>query len=215
MKQGGERALKLIRAALPLLVLSFLCPTLASAQPQGRVDAYFGMGSARDGSSNQFVDLLGTGTSSLTSSMGGVFGTLGGGFMFKPNLGVGAEMSLRFAQGDYAGLGYRPIFFDFNGIWTPSFGTKRVMPEIQAGFGGLNLRFYGGAQNYNPYTGSSSNFVGSYNHFQLHTGFGLRVYVKQHVFVRPQFDYRWVHGLSDQFKSDSVTAYTIAVGYSF
>ena len=148
--------------------------------------------------------------------MGGVFGTFGGGFMLKPSLGVGAEMSLRFAQGDYySGVGYRPIFYDFNGIWTPSFGTKRVMPEIQAGFGGLSLRFYSGPQQYNYYTGSSSNFAGSFSHFQLHTGFGLRIYVKEHVFVRPQFDYHWVHGLSDQFKSDSVTAYTIAVGYSF
>jgi hypothetical protein len=205
--------LKLIRAALPLFVLSFLYPTLANAQ--GRVDVYLGMGSAHDGTTGQYVDLLGTGNYSLTNSMSGVFGTFGGGFMLKSSLGVGAEMSLRFAQGDYAGLGYRPVFYDFNGIWTPSFGTKRVMPEVQVGFGGVNLRFYGGAQTCDYYTGSCSNFAGSSNHFQLHAGFGLRLYVKQHVFVRPQFDYRWVHGLSDEFKSDSVTAYTLAVGYSF
>ena len=205
--------MKLIRAALPLLVLIFLCPTLANAQ--GRVDVYFGMGAAHDGIGPS-QDLFGTGTSYVPNSMGGVFGTFGGGFMLKPSLGVGAEMSLRFAQGDYySGVGYRPIFYDFNGIWTPSFGTKRVMPEIQAGFGGLSLRFYSGPQQYNYYTGSSSNFAGSFSHFQLHTGFGLRIYVKEHVFVRTQFDYHWVHGLSDQFKSDSVTAYTIAVGYSF
>jgi hypothetical protein len=173
------------------------------------------MGSAHDGTTGQYVDLLGTGNYSLTNSMSGVFGTFGGGFMLKSSLGVGAEMSLRFAQGDYAGLGYRPVFYDFNGIWTPSFGTKRVMPEVQVGFGGVNLRFYGGAQTCDYYTGSCSNFAGSSNHFQLHAGFGLRLYVKQHVFVRPQFDYRWVHGLSDEFKSDSVTAYTLAVGYSF
>ncbi len=148
--------------------------------------------------------------------MGGVFGAFGGDFMLKPSLGVGAQISLRFAQSDYQpdlGVSYRPIFYDFNGIWTPSFGTKRILPEIQAGFGGMSMRFYAGPQYCTYY--SCTNFIGSSNHFQLHTSFGFRIYVKERVFVRPQFDYHWVHGLSQELNSDSVMTYTLALGYSF
>jgi hypothetical protein len=204
--------LKIQRATITLVFLLLLGH--ASGYAQGRIDMYFGMGTARDGSTNQLVDMLGTGTPMLTSSMGGVFGTVGGAVMLRPSLGAGAEVSFRFAQGDYAGLGCRPIFYDFNGIWSPALGTKRVMPEIQAGFGGVSLRFYGGTQYYNYYTGTYSNFAGSINHFQLHTGLGLRFYVKPHFFIRPQFDYHWVRNLNE-FQSNSVLAYTVAIGYSF
>lgn len=146
--------------------------------------------------------------------MGGVFGTVGGALMLRPSLGVGGEVSFRFAQGNYAGLGYRPIFYDFNGIWLPTLGTKRVMPEFQGGFGGVSLRFYGGTQYCSYYTGTCSNFAGSINHLQLHTGFGLRFYVKPNLFIRPQFDYHWVRNLNE-FQRTSVLAYSIAIGYSF
>jgi len=134
--------------------------------------------------------------------------------MLTPSLGVGGELSFRFAQGDYAGFGYRPIFYDFNGIYTPTLGTGRVRAELQGGFGGLNLRFYGGQQYCDYYTGRCSNYAGSYNHFQLHAAAGLRFYLNENVFLRPQIDYRFVPNLSDQFKSDSVVAYTIAIGFS-
>jgi hypothetical protein len=174
---------------------------------------YFGAGTARDGSTNQLVDFLGTGIPMLTSSMGGVFGTVGGGVMLKPSLGFGAQIQFRFAQGDYAGIGYRPIFYDFNGIWTPTLGTDRVMPEFQGGLGGVNLRFYGGLQYYDYYTGTYSNYLGSSNHFQFHAGIGLRVYASDKIFLRPQFDYRWVEDLTE-FKSNSVLAFSLVFGYS-
>lgn len=204
--------MKALRFTLALLAALFLFASLAHAQ--SGFEAYFGMGTAHDGSTNQLVNLLGTGTPLPTSAMGGVFGTLGAGLMLSPQFGVGGEVSFRFAQGDYAGLGYRPIFYDFNGIWTPKIGQKLVVPEIQAGLGGVSLKFYGGGQTCDPFTGFCSNFLGSSNHFQLHASLGLRFYLTQNIFVRPQFDYHWVRNLSDEFRSDSVPAYSIAVGFS-
>ncbi len=189
----------------------FLFVAVANAQ---RVDGYFGLGTARDGSNNQPLDFLGTGTGVTSSALGGVFGTLGGGFMLKNSMGFGGEVSFRFAQQDYSGIGIRPIFYDFNGIITPTLGSSRVMAELQGGLGGVNLRFYGGTQYCDYYTGRCSNFFGSSNHFQLHAGIGIRFYVKERIFLRPQFDYHWVHGFNQWFKSDSVPAYSIAVGFS-
>ncbi len=197
-----------------MTLISVFMLFVAFADAQTRFDGYFGMGTLRVGSSNQSVDLLGTGTPALTGPMGGVFGTFGAGLMLKPSFGVGGELSLRFAQGDYAGLGYRPIFYDFNGIWTPSLHSKRIMPEFQGGFGGMNLRFYGGAQSCDYYTGTCSNFAGSSNHLQLHASAGLRIYVKEHLFVRPQFDYHWVRNLTNEFASNSVMGFGIAIGFS-
>jgi len=147
--------------------------------------------------------------------MGGVFGTIGAGFMLTPSLGVGGQVSFRFDKGEYAGLGYRPVFYDFNGIWTPVLGSERVMPEFQAGIGGASLRFYGGgADSCDYYTGRCSDFAGSSNHFQLHAAAGVRVYVGERMFVRPTFDYRWVSSLTDEFASNSVIGFSLALGFS-
>jgi hypothetical protein len=35
------------------------------------------------------------------------------------------------------------------------------------------------------------------------------------VFIRPQFDYRFVPGFTDQFSSDSVLGGSVWLGYSF
>ena len=193
--------MKVLRYGIAVVTLALSCAVFADAQ--AGFNAYFGMGTAHAGSTNQSIDILGTGVAQPTSSLGGVFGTFGGGVMLNGHFGVGAEMSLRFTQGNYAGAGYRPIFYDFNGLWTPSLGEKHIVPEIQAGFGGVDLRFYGGQQYCDPYTGFCSNFAGSSNHLQLHAGLGLRIFVKDHIFVRPAFDYHWVRNLNE-FSSGSV-----------
>jgi len=202
--------MKMLRSAVTSLAVMFLFAVVANAQ--GGFEAYFGLGSAHDGSTGQLLDLLGTGTPQPTSAMGGVFGTLGGGVMVNSHLGIGAEVLWRFTQGDYAGLGYRPVFYDFNAIYVPSIRSKRAVPELQAGFGGASLRFYGGQEYCDPFTGRCSNFAGSSNHLQLHAGVGLRLYVKENIFIRPSFDYHWVRNL-DEFKSGSVPAWSIAIGF--
>ncbi|HYK91901.1 MAG TPA: outer membrane beta-barrel protein [Acidobacteriota bacterium] len=203
--------MKVLRSTFATLFVLLIFTVMANAQ--SGFNAYFGMGTMHDGSTNQTIDILGTGTPQPTSALGGVFGTFGGGVMLNPHFGVGAEVAFRFTQGDYAGAGYRPVLYDFNGLWTPTIGQKHVVPEIQAGFGGASLRFYGGGQYCDPYTGFCTNYAGSSNHLQLHTGIGLRFYVKPHLFVRPQFDYHWVRNLNE-FASNSVLAYSIAIGFS-
>jgi hypothetical protein len=206
-----RNAVKVLRFAVALSVLLLFFSSFASAQ--ARVDFSFGMGTTQVGSAHQviqnsFGDIL------STPHMEGVFGTFGGGVMLNSGYGFGAQVSLRFKQGDFAGYGYRPIFYDFNGIWTP-FKNKLVVPEFQAGFGGLNLRFYDASNPYYDYnTGRISTFAGSVNHFQLHAAAGLRFKVKSHIYIRPQVDYHWVPNLTDQFGSNSVFGYSLAAVFS-
>ena len=128
-----------VYTVLLLFVLLFGGVKFANAQSG---DVYFGVGTATDKSSGQAIDTFGNGVNYTTPKMNGMFGTFGADYMLRPVLGIGFEYSLRFAQGSYAGLNYRPKFYDFNAIWMPISNSKKVAPEIQGGIGGASLSFY-------------------------------------------------------------------------
>lgn len=200
-----------------------LCSTGMLSNAQNGLDVYFGMGTMRDSSNGTSIDTFNTGNVGPantpgyynTPRLGGVFGKVGADFMFTPHFGAGGEADFRFTQGDYAGLNYRPTFYDFYGIWEP-IHRGRVVPEFIAGLGGANLRYYypqsycdafAGCSNFNSYLESS-------NHFQVHFGIGVSLYATQHIFIRPQVDAHYVHNFY-QFGSDWVPEYSVSVGYRF
>jgi len=203
--------LKILGTAIAGVATLSFCAALAGAQE--RLDAFFAMGTARDGSTNQLIDLLGTGYPMPTGAMDGLYGTVGGGLMITPSLGVGGQVCFRFAQGDYSNAGYRPVFYDFNGIWAPTLGTESLMLEFQGGLGGVNMRFYGVEEWYDYYSGTYTNYAGSMNHFQLHAGLGVRVYITDTIFLRPTVDYHWVRNFTE-FERNSVLRFGVAIGLS-
>ena len=141
--------------------------------------------------------------------------------------GVGAEVNFQPARQNYlvfqqqsAGaygdiLQSRTTFYDFNGIAQP-ISTKRFALQFQGGIGGTNVKFYEQLSSSSAILGNSQStqFFGSSNHFQVHAGAGVQVYVTDHIFVRPQFDLHYVHNFS-QFGSNAVPSATVWVGYSF
>jgi hypothetical protein len=206
---------KLIRVAIPMVMFSLALVLPASAQ--AGVDVFAGVGTTILDSSGQSIDTFNTGSPFTTPRMGGTFGKFGGDFMVTPHFGLGAETDFRFSQGAYAGLNYRPLFYDFNGIWLPTaHRLKRVVPELQAGLGGVNLKFYFPQSSCNSFTGcsSSNSFIDSSNHFQVHLEAGVRFYVTSHLFVRPQVDAHYVNNFF-QFGSNWVPQYGASVGWSF
>jgi len=178
---------------------------------------FFGLGSAHDSATNQPLDTFGDGTLFNTPTLGGTFVRLGGDVMVRPKLGFGADFSFRASQGAYAGLNYRPLFYDFNAIYQPLGNTSsKIVPELQGGLGGVDLKFYLPQSSCDQFAGCSSSnlFLESSHHFQLHLGGGVRFYVKGGIFVRPQVDVHWVHNFF-QFGSDWAPEYSVAVGYTF
>ena len=169
-------------------------------------------------SSNSLIDTFSTGNPFTTPSLGGAFGKAGAGLMITPYFGIGAETDFRFSQGAYAGVTYRPTFYDVNAIWMPTARRfKHVVPEIEGGLGGVNLRYYSPSQSYcSPFTGcSSSNYLfDSSNHLAVHISAGVRFYMTPHVFIRPQVDARYVNNFF-QFGSNWVPEYGASIGYSF
>ena len=195
---------------LLLVALSFGTVKTANAQSAA---IYFDIGTAIDKSNGQSVDFFGTGTPLPTPKMTGLFGGIGGSFMFRPTIGFGAEYFSRFSQGGYAGLNYRPKFYDFNAVWMP-IRSKYVAPEFQAGIGGVSLSFYLPQQCDATLGCSTSSFITSSRHFQTHLGIGVNFYMKNGVFFRPQADVHYVRNFS-QFGSNWAPAYSIAIGYMF
>jgi hypothetical protein len=218
-----------------ILLLSLLLMGTVNVRAQG-VSPYFGLGSASNSAGTTingidsvtgatvtcpkgflFDDL--TGFCEPGPTMGGVFGVFGVDFMFRPHFGVNGEYAFRFAQANYlpaAQLKYRPGFYDFNAVYEPISG-QRIVPVVYGGIGGARIALYQ-SQSVSV-TGITTNF--SYpaglnaNHFQLHGGLGVKLYVKPALFIKPQFDIHYVTHLTDQFGRNWVPEYTVSVGYTF
>jgi hypothetical protein len=73
--------------------------------------------------------------------------------------------------------------------------SKRDVPELEAGLGGVNIKFYYPVSYCDVFVGcsSSNQFIESSNHFQLHFAAGVRLYITPHIFIRPQVDAHWVN----------------------
>ena len=198
---------------MPVLFSALLFGSVQVAKAQSG-DIYFNIGTATDKSSGQMIDTFGDSNLYSTPKMTGLFGGFGGSFMLRPSIGFGAEYFSRFSQGSYAGLNYRPKFYDFNAVWKPLNKSKYVVPEFQAGIGGASLSFYY-PQQCNAISGcSSSGIAASSRHFQTHLGAGVNLYVKGGIFVRPQVDVHYVKNFF-QFGSNWAPAYSVAIGYTF
>lgn len=187
------------------------------AHAQFSPDVFFGVGTATAPSNGQSVDTFGDGTLYGSPKLGGAFGKAGADLMITPHFGINGEADFRFSQGSYAGLTYRPTMYDFNAVWAPTGNRfKRVVPVLQAGLGGVNMKFYYPTSYCDSFVGcsSSNQYVESSNHFQTHLAAGVRIYATNHLFFQPQVDAHWINNFF-QFGSHWVPEYGASIGWSF
>jgi hypothetical protein len=223
-----------ISSYLPLLFVPFCCIQLASAQ--SAFDLNFGVGAIQDKAASGQVDqnlnqctpgdLYGPCVS--TPALSGATIGFGGDLMLWKKFGVGAEVAFQPAKETYLNLNAsaaanglnslavtsRMTLFDVNGIYQPV-NTKKVALKLEGGIGGANLKFYeAGSSSSVLGSQSSSQYISSANHFQVHGGLGVQIYVTDHIFIRPQFDVHYVRNLTE-FGSSIVTSETVWLGYSW
>ena len=217
--------MKIVRYSLPLLTLMLV----GFANAQSSFDLNVGFGTARAGSNGGGIDnefsanafgacapSSGDPNCQATPGLGGFFLGLGGDLMFRKHFGLGAEVNLQPAKSDYGPLQFRQTFYDFNGILAP-INEKRVQLQLQGGIGGARTGF---SFTQNSCVGiavcsTSSVPVGNVNHFQVHAGVGVQLFLTNHIFIRPQFDLHYVPNLDQQFGRNAVPQGSIWVGYSF
>jgi hypothetical protein len=198
--------MKNFRVMAALFVLFTLSAAITAAAQQ--VDVAFGVGTLSAPGVSTRNGLL------FPSETGGTYISFSGDVLIHKRFGVGAEVAWRASQNSYAQLApYRPIFYDFNGIWAPQL-TKRLTAELEAGIGGEDIRFYtgygaGGCDIY----GYCNNYVSS-NHFMGDFGGGIRAYVWHNLFIRPEARLYLIHN-NAEFSSGHAVRYGASIGYSF
>ena len=146
---------------------------------------------------------------------GGTYPSVSGDFIkFKHRLGFNAEVTWRDKVADYPGNGetYRPFFSDVNVLFQPRL-RKKIGLDLMAGIGAGDTRTYEQGV-------SCSQCFNSSDHFMEHLGGGIRYYVWNHVFVRPEIHYYHIqnnNSLTDNgfFNSNNVFRVSASVGYTF
>lgn len=146
--------------------------------------------------------------------LGGFFLGFGGDVMVNKRFGVGAEVSFQPAKDDYGPFQYRQLFYDFNGIYAPV-NEKRVSFKLMGGIGGARTSL-----SYNSTScvgtvvcSSSTQPVGSSNHFQMHAGAAVEFMLTDTFMVRPQADFRYIPNFTDVFGRNAVPGVMVWVGF--
>jgi len=187
----------------------FVLTSLASAQ---QADAMLGFGTVM----SPGAAACGSSLSNIFTcpERGGLYTNLGADVIFHKRFGFAFDATWRASQGAYGGFGgqpFRPILFDFNGVYQPKINKKAGL-DLMAGIGWQSTRFYG----YQP-TGNCLYFGACYlssNHFLVDIGAGLRYYVWGHVFVRPEVRYYDVINNTVDFTSSNVLHLGASIGYT-
>ena len=156
-------------------VLGLLAVSLTAAASAQSVDGFVGLDTL----------LTPPGPSSLPKLGGGAYINAGGDLIFLPyHLGIGGDATWRATQQDYLGAAARPIYYDFNLVWDPSPTDSRYRPDFAIGVGMQSLRFYNTVN-----CGAFGCSYPSSHHFVLHAAVGLKIYLSDHLFLRPAVNY--------------------------
>ena len=218
--------MKRICGWIPLSGLLILSIPFASAQ--SFVDFGIGFGGAHDSSSGAGIENASSPFNAFgsctppgdqycqkTPALSGFFLGFAGNVLLAKHYGFGMEASFQPNRPDYGPLQYRETFYDFNGVYSPV-SEKKYALLLSGGIGGARTAF--------SYTqtacvgtavcSTGSTPVGNSNHFQIHFGVGIPIYLTEHFFVRPEFDLHYVPNLTNQFGSNVVPQGMVWVGYS-
>jgi hypothetical protein len=206
---------------LPLLAVPLLCTQFARAQ--AGVDINLGFGSAHDSANSGGLDSAtgnactpsSGGTCQSLSALSGFFLGIGGDVMFRKQFGVGADVAFQPARSNYGPFLSRETFFDVDGVYEPV-STKKVSLKL---LGGIGVARTGLAFNQSSCIGNvacSSQIVpvATANHFDVHFGAGVQIYVTEHIFIRPEFDLHYAPGLDNVYNSNLVPAGMVWIGYN-
>lgn len=193
----------------PAFILFFLGTLLlmaGAAQAQTQLDLGFGVSGVKGTSANN------AGINFFPQDVGGgVFPTFNGDFLLWKHFGIGGEVSFRATRNLSQGfLPYRPIFYDFGGVYAPPLG-KHAALELTTGIGGESVRFYTGTLTCNFF--SCTDFT-SNNHLLWELGGGVKLYTWRNVFVRPEARFYLIRN-NFEFSGNHATRLGATIGYSF
>jgi hypothetical protein len=196
------------------ILLSFACAALAAfsnfAQAQ-KIDIAFGVSTTLAPGAGSC-----SGNCQINQSLtGGAYPGVSGDVLFWHNLGVGAEVFWRASQGggayaDELGLNYRPIFYNFNAVYSPKLASHAYL-ELVGGVGAMSTHLY--ECNDCGIAGGSQE-VASSSHFDADFGGGLKLYLIKGFFVRPEARVYLINN-NTNFAGSHATRVGASIGYTF
>ncbi|MGH9466699.1 MAG: hypothetical protein ACRD1Y_05035 [Terriglobales bacterium] len=143
--------------------------------------------------------------SSIPKLSGSVFPS-GGVELWLGAIGVGAEGSFRATSN---GSGLRPVYYDANVLFAPFHISRSIVPELMLGLGSQNVEGFealgscGGLSNCAQYAG---------NHLAAHVGLAVKVYVTEHIFLRPEAHFYFIH---NNTAFPNAQRWGVSLGYTF
>ncbi len=190
------------------LLFSFACAAIAGitsdAQAQ-RMDFGFAV-SGMDAPGALSADS----NHSPVSLTGGAYLGFNGDVILWHNLGFGGEINWKASQGNYANLdlGYRPIFWNFNAVYSPRL-MSHVYLDLVGGIGGESTHYYVGQA-----CGIGCTNYASVTHFDGDFGAGLKLVAHHGIFIRPEVREYLIHN-NQEFSSNRSTRYGATLGFTF
>ncbi len=214
-----------------LLFLLLFCIQFAEAQSSFDVNVGFGAAQAKALGSvdiSTFGPCTSASTCSNTADLSNFMLGFGANLMLWKHFGVGGQIKIQPARKDYlafaqqsAGQQFNDVlqsrvsFYDVDGIFQPV-STKKASLQLIGGIGAANVKFYEHISGSQPILGNTNQtqFLQSSNHFQVHGGAGVQIYLTDHVFIRPEFDVHYVNNFTQQYGRNLVTSEMVWLGYS-
>lgn len=145
--------------------------------------------------------------SSIPRLGGGLFPSAGVSLYLGP-VGIGAEAAFRAAK---SSASIRPIYYDVNFLVEPIHVSRSIIPELMLGLGAQTVRDY---QNLGS-CGALSNCVNyAGTHFAGHVGVGLKVFVNEHIFLRPEAHFYFIRN-NQAFQTSNSERFGVSLGYTF
>jgi hypothetical protein len=191
--------------ALIAAVFAFAILSTAAFAQQG--DVGFGFGTIMSPGAAQCNSISGC------PEKGGLYPNVSADVIFHRRIGFAYDVTWRGGQGAYGGPGgqpFRPIINTFDAIYQPRV-SKKVGLDLKAGIGIQSTRFYSG--NYVCGFTGCINYSTS-DHFLFNVGGGIRYYVWNHMFVRPEVNYYAIHNNTADFSSNNVIHVGATIGYT-
>jgi hypothetical protein len=112
------------------------------------------------------------------------------------------------------GLIFRLHLLDLNIVYLP-IQKKYVALKLIGGIGGTFANFSSSSERYLSFITPPGKKYSSSNHLQFHAGIGIEFNVPKHLFIRPQFDFRYITNFSDQFGRNTMVGGTLWIGLKY
>lgn len=219
--------MKYIQRYFVVFLLFLSTPCLLRAQ--GIADVSLGFGTAKVGSNGLGIENINSpnafGVCTPSSAdiycqadpeLNGLFMGLQADGMVSKHLGIEGQWTFQPTRPGYGPLIYRQMFYDFGGVFAP-ISNKHYIVQLTAGIGGARTSFGFNSSSCVGVAVCTTEVepVGNSSHFQEHLGAGVEIFLTDHIFLRPEFDYHHVGGFKSQFGSDNVLQGMVWIGYNF